>query len=68
MPIPKSWRKWLIGLTGAAINSAVSAVGLVVVDPHVFNEWGKLGQMMLVMAVTGAGLYLKTHPIPVDEE
>ena len=65
-------RKWGRGLVGAAINSAASAVTVVIVDPHAFNPmdggvW-KLLSVMAVAAAFGAALYLKQHPLPEEEE
>lgn len=64
-------QKWVQGLIGAAINSAGSAITVVIVDPSDFNPFNggaaKLGMVMLVSAVLGAGLYIKQHPFPVEE-
>lgn len=60
---------WTRGLIGAAINSAAVGGAAMVIDGHDFNPtsgWKKLGAVMLVSAVTGALLYVKTHPIPVE--
>lgn len=66
-----NWARWARGLLGAAINSAASAVTVVIVDPVDFNPidggLGKLLSVMGVAAVFGAALYLKQHPLP-DEE
>lgn len=65
-------RTWGRGLIGAVLNSLGSAVALTVVDPSDFNPldgsgWRKLLSVLLVSALMGAGLYLKTHPLPADE-
>lgn len=61
-------RTWVRGVIGAAINSAASAVTVVVVDPVDFSPThGGLGKLLSVMAVAalfGAALYLKQHPLP----
>lgn len=61
-------RNWLLGLVGAAINAASGGVALVVVDPHAFGDWEKLLKVCGVLAVSGAALFLKNHPLPVDED
>ena len=65
-------RRWARGLLGAAINSAASAVTVVIVDPQDFSPtnggiW-KLLSVMGVAAVFGAALYLKNHPLPEEDE
>lgn len=65
-------RRWARGLLGAAINSAASAVTVVIVDPQDFNPmdggvW-KLLSVMGVAAIFGAALYLKQHPLPEEDE
>jgi hypothetical protein len=66
-----SLRLWGIGLLGAAINSAVGAVTMVIVEPQDFDPFGggmvKLAKVAIVLAISGAALYLKTHPIPADD-
>jgi hypothetical protein len=69
----QTMRKWGRGLLGAAINSAASAVTVVVVDPIAFNPLAggitKLVSVMIVAALFGAALYLKNHPLPeCDDE
>lgn len=63
--------KWAIGLLGAVINSAATAVTLVIVDPMLFDPAnGGLRRLLMVMAssgAVGAALYLKQHPLPEDE-
>lgn len=65
-------RKWTRGLLGAAINSAASAVTVVVVDPIDFNPLNggllKLLSVMGVAAIFGAALFLKQHPLPEDDD
>lgn len=65
-------RKWGRGLLGAAINSAASAVTVVIVDPSDFSPVGgglfKLLSVMGASALVGAALYLKQHPLPDVEE
>ena len=63
----QSMRKWGLGLVGAAINSAATAVTLVIVDPVTFADWSRLWKVMAVNAVIGLALYLKQHPVPPDE-
>lgn len=66
-----TWRHWGRGLLGAAINSAASAVTVVIVDPLDFNPLNggltKLLSVMGVAAAFGAALYLKQHPLPDDD-
>ena len=64
-------QRWVRGLLGAAINSAASAITVVIVDPADFNPmdgglW-KLLSVMGVAAIFGAALYLKQHPLPEEE-
>ena len=66
-----TWQHWTRGLVGAAINSAASAVTVVIVDPHDFSPMnggmGKLLSVMGVAAVFGAALFLKQHPLPEND-
>ncbi|HYE87724.1 MAG TPA: hypothetical protein VEA16_15280, partial [Vicinamibacterales bacterium] len=59
----KTLRQWGRGLLGAAINSAASAVTVVIVDPINFNPMNggivKVLSVMGVAALVGAALYLK---------
>lgn len=65
-------QKWARGLLGAAINSAASAITVVIVDPVKFNPLaGGAAELATVAAVAGlfgAALYLKQHPLPDVEE
>lgn len=65
-------KKWARGLLGAAINSAASAVTVVIVDPVDFSPLNggllKLLTVMGVSALFGAALYLKQHPLPEDDD
>ena len=67
----KQMRKWVRGLIGAAINSAATAITVVVVDPVTFNVMdGGFRELLSAMGISGlvgAGLYLKQHPLP-DED
>lgn len=60
-------RQWLRGLVGAAINSGATAVTLLVIDPVDFSDWTRLLKAMAVMALVGAALYLKQHPLPPED-
>lgn len=65
-------RKWAIGCIGAAINSAAVGGAALLVDGRDFNPaegggWRKLAAVLLVSAVTGGLLYVKQHPLPLDE-
>lgn len=62
------WRFWFRGLIAAAINSAAGGVAIVVVDPHTFGDWHQLVKVCAVLAITGAALYLKQHPLPEDDD
>lgn len=67
----KTFRRWSRGLLGAAINSAATAVSVVIVDPTDFNVGGGLVKLLSVMgasALVGAALYLKQHPLPEEDE
>lgn len=61
-------QNWLHGLVGAAINSAAGAGVLIIIDPATFSDWHQLGKVTLVLAVTGAFLWLKEHPLPPIDE
>lgn len=64
-----NWTPWVRGLVGAVINSVASSLTVAVVDPADFNVGaglGKLGMVAGAAAITGAGLYLKQHPLPDD--
>ena len=61
-------RLWVRGLIAAAINSAAGAGAMMIVDPKDFNIYEGLPKLLMVMvtlAITGALLYLKEHPLPV---
>lgn len=64
-------KRWTLGLIGAAINSAASAISVVIADPHDFNpfEGGiqKLATVMITSAIVGAGLYIRQHPVTLEE-
>jgi hypothetical protein len=64
-------RKWGIGLLGAAVNSGAGATAIVIVDPKNFDPFSggmlNLLKVMVALALVGAGLYLKNHPVPVDD-
>jgi hypothetical protein len=65
-------RTWGLGLIGAAINSGVGAVTMIIVDPKDFDPFGggmvKLLKIAIVLAISGAALYIKQHPLPVDDQ
>ncbi len=67
-----NWRLWTRGLIAAVINSAASAVTVVIVDPITFSPFnGGLSKLLTVMGVSagfGAALYLKEHPLPQCED
>lgn len=67
----RTMRRWGLGLIGAAINSAAGAIGVVIVDPEDFNPFDgglmKLGTVMFTLGLVGAWLYIKEHPIPLEE-
>lgn len=63
----RQWENWLYGLLGAIINSAGSAITIVVIAPESFNlQEGlpKLINAVIVFSLLGAGLYLKQRPLP----
>lgn len=58
---------WLKGLLAAAITAGATAVTATVVAPETFNfqDGGtKLLTMVLVQALVGVALYLKSSPLP----
>jgi hypothetical protein len=59
------------GAIGAAINTAVNSIVLVIADPTTFNLFNggamKLAQVAVVSALLGAALYLKEHPPTWDD-
>ncbi len=62
-----SFRLWLHGLVGAAINSGANAVTLMIVKPEDFNLKAGLNDLIKVTvlsAIFGAALYLKRSPLP----
>lgn len=67
-----NWKKWLLGLIGACVNSAASSVTVIIVDPVQFNLFQggakKLGIVALVSFIFGGALYLKQSPLPVEEK
>ena len=64
-------RTWGLGAIGAAINSAAGAGALVIVDPIKFSPLNgglvELGKVSAALAITGFFLYLKSHPLDLDE-
>jgi hypothetical protein len=64
-------RRWWIGAIGAAINSAAGAGALIIVDPLEFDPFGpglmKLVKVSVALALVGAFLYIRQHPLPIDE-
>jgi hypothetical protein len=62
------WTVWLKGLIAAIISGVSSAVVVVIVDPHTFGEWEKLGKIALAQAALGAAAYLKRSPLPEKED
>lgn len=62
------WKNWSRGAVGAAINSAVSSLALIVVDPSDFNFEAaglvKLAKMAIVSGLLGAILWMKNHENP----
>lgn len=65
-------RKWGIGLLGAALNGAASAVTVVIVDPLDFDPFnGGLRKLAIVagtMGAIGAALYIKQHELPAGDD
>jgi hypothetical protein len=62
-----NWRLWTQGLVAAIINSASTAITVIIVDPTDFNLQAglpKLGTVIAVAAIVGCALYLKEHPLP----
>ena len=68
----KKLRTWALGAFGAAINAGIGGISVVVVDPTDFNPFElsglwKLLRVCFVLGIVGFGLYVKQHPVPVDE-
>ena len=66
-------RGWLAGCIGAAINSGIGGITLVIVKPEDFNpfgtgSWVDLGKVCVALALVGFALYVKEHPIPLIDE
>lgn len=63
-----TWRRWVSGLIGAAINSSAGSVAVVIVDPTDFDPFHgglmKLAKVAFVLAIVGAAMWLKEHKIP----
>lgn len=62
-----NWVKWGHGLLGAIIGGAANSVTVMIVDPATFNlaeGKSKLGAVAIVGAISAAGFYLKTTPVP----
>lgn len=59
-------------MIGAVINSAAGAGTLVLIDPGDFDPFGggflKLVKVSVALAIAGAFLYLKEHPIPIEDD
>lgn len=55
---------WLRGLAAAAIGGAAQAITLIIVDPHTFNDWGKLVTAAGASAVVAVAFYLVRSPLP----
>jgi hypothetical protein len=58
---------WLYGLLNAFIGGGVGAVGLIIVDPKVFNLGDGLRHVAEAFVATGlvsAASYLKKSPLP----
>ena len=65
--VTMNWRLWVRGLIAAVINSAAGAGTMALVEPEHFNiheGLPKLGTLMVALAISGALLYLKEHPLP----
>lgn len=62
------WKNWGRGLVGAAINSSVTGLSLLALDPNDFNfdatGIAKLAKIAIVTGVAGALLWMKQHPNP----
>ena len=62
---------WLRGLMGAALNSIGNGIVVVIVDPTTFNLFHggakELAAVVITSMILGAGLYLKTHPLPLED-
>lgn len=64
-------RRWVHGLVAAVINGCASGVVLVIADPIDFNIWTgreKLISTSLVLGLLSAANYLKTSPLPPDDD
>lgn len=64
-------RLWLHGAVASAVSAAANTVTLVVIDPLKFNlqdGWRNLLTAVVVSALVGLALYMKTHPLPDPEK
>lgn len=62
-----NWKLWGRGLLAAFVSGAANSLAVWTIDSKDFNfEAGLLnmGKLVLVSGLIGAGLYLKTHPLP----
>lgn len=69
--IPKTTKQWVSGVVSAFVSSAAGGVGVVIVAPATFNlaeGKTKLLEMCIVFGIIGLANFLKTHPVPDDDE
>jgi hypothetical protein len=61
-------RTWALGAFGAAVNSGVGGITLMIVSPRQFNvfagaEVTALLKVCVALALVGFALYVKEHPV-----
>lgn len=64
-------RTWGLGAFGAAINSGVGGITLMIVDPEDFNPFAGadafgLVKVCVALALVGFALYVKDHPLELQ--
>ena len=67
-----NFKMWARGLLAAVINAAVTSLSAIFADPSHFNLFEQagviaIGKVALVAAISGALIYLKTHPLPSQD-
>lgn len=62
-----NWRTWLKGLLAAAIGGSANSLGAAFVDPVIFTDMKKLGQIAFMGAAIAVVMYLKKSPVPTEK-
>lgn len=69
--VPKTFKQWVGGVVAAFVSAAANGVSVVIVAPETFNlDAGlkKLIEVCMVFGIVGLAAFLKTHPIPDNDE